>query len=350
MAFPRVFISSTCYDLGEVRDTLYSFIRTLYYEPIVSEKGDIFYHPDYHTHESCISEIENCNLFILIIGGRHGGNYISDTTKSIVNAEYEAAKKLEIPVFTFVKKNVDDDHRVYQRNKNKSIIGEIDFPSIDKDQYAKYIFEFINDVRFSKVNNGFFQFEYAKDIIELLGKQWAGMVYDFLDERNKLKNQTKTKTLLENISLANKKTEELIENIYKKIDETNAQKIIADLDDEVKAQKFLNSVLKLFKISKFDFEKLKNALNVNLSKMNYIDFLIKVLEFEFEEWNMEEDEIGYIIRDPEGIEAFDLEFIDGKYRLMHAYNEFEDLKLEKDFSNFKLLSKDQLEKVINNYH
>lgn len=349
MAFPKVFISSTCYDLGEVRDSLYSFIKSLYYEPVVSEKGDIFYHPDFHTHESCINEIENCDLFILIIGGRHGGSYVSDITKSIVNAEYEAAKRLERPVFTFVKQNVYDDHKLYQRNKSKKIIDEIDFPSIEKDQHAKYIFEFINDVRLAKVNNGFFSFDYAKDIIELLGKQWSGMMYDFLNERNKLKNQSKTKTLLENISLANKKTEELIENIYKKLDEAKAPEVISNLDDEIKAQRFLNNVLKFYEIESFDSEKVIEIPDTDFSDMNYVDFLIKVLGFEIEEWE-HEDRLHHILWDSEMRSGFDLDIIDGKYYLAHEYHKDMDIKLKEQFQSLKMLSKAQLEKVIKNYH
>jgi len=349
MAFPKVFISSTCYDLGEVRDSLYSFIKSLYYEPVVSEKGDIFYHPDFHTHESCINEIENCDLFILIIGGRHGGSYVSDITKSIVNAEYEAAKRLERPVFTFVKQNVYDDHRLYQRNKSKKIIDEIDFPSIEKDQHAKYIFEFINDVRLAKVNNGFFSFDYAKDIVELLGKQWSGMMYDFLNERNKLKNQSKTKTLLENISLANKKTEELIENIYKKLDEAKAPEIISNLDDEIKAQKFLNSVLKFYEIENFDSERVIKIPETDFSDMNYVDFLIKILGFEIEEWE-HQDKHHDILWDPDMHSGFDLDFTDGKYHLNHEFHKEMDSKLKEQFQSLKSLSKEQLEKVIKNYH
>jgi len=32
MATPRVFISSTCYDLGHIRDSLAEFIKSNYYE------------------------------------------------------------------------------------------------------------------------------------------------------------------------------------------------------------------------------------------------------------------------------------------------------------------------------
>jgi len=60
MATPRVFISSTYYDLKYIRENLKYFIKTLGYEPTLSEDGDVFYNPKKHTHDSCISEVPSC--------------------------------------------------------------------------------------------------------------------------------------------------------------------------------------------------------------------------------------------------------------------------------------------------
>ena len=43
MAIPRVFMSSTCYDLQEIRFQLRHFIEEIGYDPVMSEFGDIFY-------------------------------------------------------------------------------------------------------------------------------------------------------------------------------------------------------------------------------------------------------------------------------------------------------------------
>ncbi len=42
MAVPRMFISSTCFDLHEVRRNIRDFISNFGYEPVMSEYGDIF--------------------------------------------------------------------------------------------------------------------------------------------------------------------------------------------------------------------------------------------------------------------------------------------------------------------
>lgn len=239
MAIPRVFISSTCYDLSEVRDTLVTFIKSFGFEDALSERGDVFYHPDLHTHESCIREITNCHLLILIIGGRFGGTYTADTSKSIVNAEYEAARELNIPVFTFVKKDVLHDHKLYERNKRNA---DIVYPSIEKKEYAKNIFEFINVVRKSPVNNGLFDFQFSRDIEELLKKQWAGMFYGFLSDRaNKAKLESANQTLSQ-LNTMSKKIEELVENIYRKVDEAQADTVIESIDRRAEALSFFNYI------------------------------------------------------------------------------------------------------------
>ena len=247
MATPKVFVSSTCYDLLQIRDTLNEFILSYYYEPILSEKGDVFFHPDLHTHESCISELENCQLFILIIGGRFGGTYKLDSTKSVTNAEYEAARINKIPVFTFVKRDVYEDHRVYQKNKHDSdLIKKINFPSIEKQEYAIKIFEFIDKVRLSDVNNSFCPFEFVGQIKDHLGKQWAGLMFDFLNKRIKANDQQIVNQTLDNLTLINKKTEELVESIYRHIKPKEAAEEIQIVDKVVNGAKFYSRVLRLF--------------------------------------------------------------------------------------------------------
>ena len=87
MAVPRVFVSSTCYDLKYIRENIRYFINNMGFESILSEDGDVFYAPEQHTHDACLSEVQNCQMFVLIIGGRYGGNYKQED-KSITNKEY----------------------------------------------------------------------------------------------------------------------------------------------------------------------------------------------------------------------------------------------------------------------
>jgi hypothetical protein len=86
MAKPRVFISSTFYDLKQVRSSLEVFIRGLGFDPVLSEKGSIAYTPDVPLDESCYREAQGCDVFVLIIGGRYGSE-VSGDKRDESNAE-----------------------------------------------------------------------------------------------------------------------------------------------------------------------------------------------------------------------------------------------------------------------
>ena len=72
MARPRVFISSTFYNLKQVRSDLEAFIRGLGYEVVLNERGAIPYGHEEKLEEYCYREINSCDIVVAIIGGRFG--------------------------------------------------------------------------------------------------------------------------------------------------------------------------------------------------------------------------------------------------------------------------------------
>lgn len=205
MAELRVFVSSTCYDLSLLRSQLRLFIKNMGYEPIMSDYEDVLYDPRSHTHTSCIDEVKNCDVLILIIGSRFGGkataealsrvdfNILSTESSSVESlkdkdnlsvTQLEVLKAIEesIPVYTFIDKRVWNDHELYEKNKSSDIIDKILFPAIEKQETAKYIFEFINFVRLRTKGNNIFPFEKGQDLEEILRKQWSGYFQRLLHE------------------------------------------------------------------------------------------------------------------------------------------------------------------------
>jgi len=199
MAAPKIFISSTCYDLRYIRENLKYFINNMGYESVLSEDGDVFYNPDEHTHDACLNEVKNCQIFVLIIGGRYGGKYLGKE-KSITNKEYEEAIRLKLPVYTLVEKSVLNEHFVYQKNRNNPKAGTIVYPSVDDTK----IFNFIDEVRKNESNNAIYPFSNFRDIEQYLKKQWAGMIYNFLTNHIETK---KVSDLFEEIHNATEKIE-----------------------------------------------------------------------------------------------------------------------------------------------
>lgn len=221
MATPRVFVSSTCYDLKYIRENLKYFIKNMGFEPILSEEGNVYYNPSTHTHDSCINEVKNSQIFILIIGGRYGGKY-KKSEISITNKEYKTAVELKIPIFTLVEQSVYNEHFLYQKNKdNHEIIDKIQFPSVD----SLKIFEFINEVRSANINNAFSSFSDFSDIENYLKKQWAGMLYDFLQKQNENK---RIEDMFSQLSIINKNTEMISKQILLSVG-SNESKIEAEL-------------------------------------------------------------------------------------------------------------------------
>lgn len=214
MAEMRVFVSSTCYDLSLLRSQLRSFIKNIGYEPIMSDYEDVLYDPRIHTHTSCVDEVRNCDILVLIIGSRFGGkatpeslNQVnfdvlkneSASVDSLKEKECLSVTQLEVlkaiensmPVYTFIDKRVWHDHSLYEKNKSSDIIDKIIFPSIEKQETAKYIFNFINFVRSRTRGNNIFAFEKVQDIEEILKKQWSGYFQRLLQEQRFKSNEHK---------------------------------------------------------------------------------------------------------------------------------------------------------------
>ncbi len=155
-----------------------------------------------------------------------------------------------MPIFTFVKREVHDDHRVYIRNKktNPSLYNKLDYPSIDKQKNAIKIFNFIDEIRKENINNAYFTFEFTRNIKEVLKKQFAGLFYDFLWKRQNNIDKDNTQKLLSNLTLIGKKTEEIIENIYRKVD-NEANEKLKIIERELNGRMFWHKILTIFNVS-----------------------------------------------------------------------------------------------------
>ena len=221
MASLRVFVSSTCYDLSSIRGQLRTFITEIGFEPIMSDYNDVLYDPRIHTHTSCIEEIKTCDIVILIVGSRFGGKAIPEAISkidfdniaeksssieilkkkdniSVTQLEVLKALEYEMPIFTFIDNRLWHDHELYERNKSKAILKEIDFPSIDKKETTEFIFEFINFLRHRTKGNSINPFNKFEDIETALKKQWAGLFQRLLNESKNKELEFKRIDILSN--------------------------------------------------------------------------------------------------------------------------------------------------------
>ncbi|CTQ73623.1 DUF4062 domain-containing protein [Roseibium alexandrii] len=175
MAAPSIFVSSTFVDLQHLREHLEKFIANFGYTPIMFEFGGIGFDYEKPIDVSCYDEVEQSDMFILVIGGRYGSPATdavkgkSKTYLSITRKEYEAAINSGKPVFTFVEASVLNERRTYNKNKgNQTIV----YASVDDTQ----IFDFIDDIYGKKKNNFIKSFSSLDEITAELRSQWAGIV------------------------------------------------------------------------------------------------------------------------------------------------------------------------------
>lgn len=211
MPAPRVFVSSTCYDLRYIRENLKFFIRGLGYEPVLSEEGAVFYDPGLDVQDACLGEVPSCQLFVLIIGGRSGGKY-KDSAKSITNAEYSEAVRARIPVFALVERAVYEQYRLFISNKDNSAIDphKIAYPAVD----STTIFAFINEVQEKSINNALVPFADFDEMQSYLKQQWASLLYRFVTSDSEAK---RVGGLLESLATATANIEFLTRQVVQSV-------------------------------------------------------------------------------------------------------------------------------------
>ncbi|MCX5870013.1 MAG: DUF4062 domain-containing protein [Deltaproteobacteria bacterium] len=339
MATPRVFVSSTCYDLKYIRENLKYFIRTIGYEPILSDDGDVYYNPSIHTHDSCLREVSTCQLFVLIIGGRYGGMY-KETDTSITNYEYREAVKSNIPVFALVENAVHTDHHIFLTNKKEKpdIFEKISYPSSDSIK----IFNFLDEVRKSTVNNALYPFRDFSDMEAYLKKQWAGMMFDFLDNRLREAHSKITNRLLDDLSLATRKSEELMKILLKETQNDKAAITIQEVDNKVVAENFVRLVFSKFNIETLKgvtVQKLENSINAE----SWHEFLIKASNFHIEHIPTEDgsDVVLWGTGWGTGNKGLRIAVIDGDEYIPEKYHD-----MEKSFAALQALDKSTRKSIL----
>lgn len=173
---PTVFVSSTCYDLGQIREDLKEFLEINYgFETLLSEFNSFPIDPCKGTFENCLENVDKrADVFILIIGDRYG--YITDSGKSITNLEYLHAKAKGVPIFIFVKKSIYNNLSLWRDNQDCDFSKIVDNPKL---------FEFVSEI-YDSDGVWVYNFERFQDIKITLKNQFALIFSDGLALREKM--------------------------------------------------------------------------------------------------------------------------------------------------------------------
>jgi len=122
----RVFVSSTIYDLIDVRAELELLLRELGVTPVMSDDklSDFHISFDKNSIETCLLNVEASDAVIVILDQRYGprlGKFGFDDV-SATHLEYRRARQNSKPVYFYVRDRLEADFNVRHKNKtNKDL-------------------------------------------------------------------------------------------------------------------------------------------------------------------------------------------------------------------------------------
>lgn len=252
----KIFLSSTCYDLKQIRTDLFEYFHSANYAPFLSENYDFPINPQKGTIDNCIDNVKNnTDIFVLVVGNRYGCQ--NKNGISITNTEYLYAKKIGLPIYIFIYKPIISIIPIWKKNKDGDFTDSVD---------TTKIFEFAQNLRETD-SNWCFEFETAQDIIKILKVQFSFLF------KESLKIRTRFNTNLPNYY--NKLTSEAINILLNEEEMFEILFFAQTLEDELKNFEELKYDLEykvLFK-SKHridDDNELKRWLSQNLQTLNNI--------------------------------------------------------------------------------
>jgi hypothetical protein len=238
---PRVFVSSTYYDLKHVRERIEKFIDNYGFEPILFESDKVTYQHGKEIDHSAYFEVGLCHIMVLIVGGRYGSpssqNKLDEERKkydedyiSITRKEFETANLKNIPILIFIDKNVYSEFQTYKENqeyfdeiyssKNKEKAG-FKFAHVDHVN----VFRFIDKIRSKPIKT----FEKVEEIEGYIKAQLSGMFYLYLES---LKKKSEDNKILDTVAELNNVTlrmNEMLTSVGKEIlgkDKKEYEKVI----------------------------------------------------------------------------------------------------------------------------
>lgn len=235
MVKPRVFVSSTYYDLKPIREVLEKFIDSLGYEPVIFENGSVTHTPGQYLDLSCYSEVKECHILVLLIGGRYGSpasgsentysNENNDEYESITVKEYQTAHIKGIPIYVFIEKSVLSAYKFYNDNKNTP---NVTYRGIEN----KNIFKFIDKIYSLKIY-WVKEFDKTDDITNELKKQWAGLFAKYLRNMQNQKELSSISAKIDELSQVSETLRTYTESLMKKVKPEGFDKIIQDESNKI---------------------------------------------------------------------------------------------------------------------
>ena len=160
----KVFISSTSYDLLDLRSEVATALKDWGFVPVWHESPDFPVQNGLHSHDVCLDQVRECDIYVLIIGGRYGGTYSGSKYPkediSITWYETKIAFQDNKRTLKFIRENVWNEKGTYKHNlKDGTHISpfHVDDPRV---------FQFIDFVIHQPIDNWIYRFKDSVDLKE----------------------------------------------------------------------------------------------------------------------------------------------------------------------------------------
>lgn len=172
----RIFVSSTAYDLLDIRAEVEAHLRSLGFSPVMSDSRQSEFDVKHPTNsiETCLINLRDCEVVIVILDKRYGPSLKSSgiAEVSATHLEYREAVKENLPVCFYVRDRLEADYRHWRQEKDESKRKAMTFPWVKKGD--EQLFEFLNERQMLEANakrsNWFMTFRDSIQLKEMISR------------------------------------------------------------------------------------------------------------------------------------------------------------------------------------
>ncbi len=123
----RVFVSSTCFDLIDLRAELEVYLKELGVIPVLSDRlhSEFDVAPNHHSIENCLINVRKCDTVLVVLSRRFGSDLSAYgyPGKTATELEYETARLHDIPTRVYVRDRLAADHSVWKEWSKQGRVG-----------------------------------------------------------------------------------------------------------------------------------------------------------------------------------------------------------------------------------
>jgi hypothetical protein len=118
----RVFVSSTCYDLVDLRAEVKACLEGAGLVPVMSDDIDNFeVSGRAESIETCLINVRNSDCFVCVLSQRYGPSLLKAGYDDIsaTHLEYREARSKQLPIYMFVRDRLEAEHSLAQSHLRK---------------------------------------------------------------------------------------------------------------------------------------------------------------------------------------------------------------------------------------